>query len=137
MRNLPLHTTAAMLRSAQGTTVGEIALALISAGLALFFQAWPVQCMELTVEHFMPETSIQQREFFLPWAKRIEAASKGQIHIRVAPNMALGGKPFELLDKVTSGDVDIVWNALPATRRAASRSSACSNCPGSSLRDRL
>jgi TRAP-type C4-dicarboxylate transport system substrate-binding protein len=57
----------------------------------------------------MPEASVQQTEFFLPWARRIEAASNGRIRISVTPDMGLGGKPAELLSQVEQSKVDIAW----------------------------
>jgi TRAP-type C4-dicarboxylate transport system substrate-binding protein len=67
------------------------------------------QGVQLRLEHSLPETSPQHTEVFLPWARRIEAASKGRIRITVTGAMGLGGKPFELLSKVESSEVDIVW----------------------------
>ena len=68
------------------------------------------QEVQLKLEHFMPETSPQHRELFLPWARRIEAASKGRIRVNVVPGMGLGAKPSELLDKVVRSEVDISWS---------------------------
>jgi TRAP-type C4-dicarboxylate transport system substrate-binding protein len=65
--------------------------------------------VELRLQHFMPEASVQQTEFFLPWARRIEAASNGRIRISVTPDMGLGGKPAELLSQVEQSKVDIAW----------------------------
>jgi TRAP-type transport system periplasmic protein len=67
------------------------------------------QDVHLRLEHSLPEAYHQHTEFFLPWARRIEAASKGRIRIGVTAAMGLGGKPFELLSKVERSDVDIVW----------------------------
>jgi TRAP-type transport system periplasmic protein len=67
------------------------------------------QDVQLRLEHSLPETSPQHTRVFLPWARRIEAASKGRIRISVTAAMGLGGKPFELLGKVESSEVDIVW----------------------------
>jgi TRAP-type transport system periplasmic protein len=88
----------------------SIAIAFISAGgLANESQRSLAQEFELRLEHSMPAASIQQSEFFLPWARRIEAASNGRIRISVTPAMGLGGAPSELLGKAERGEVDIVW----------------------------
>jgi TRAP-type transport system periplasmic protein len=86
-------------------------LATLLALFALAYEAKPslAQEVQLRLEHFMPETAPQHTEFFLPWARRIEAASKGRIRIGVTGAMGLGGKPFELLGKVERSEVDIVW----------------------------
>jgi TRAP-type C4-dicarboxylate transport system substrate-binding protein len=82
---------------------------LTLAALANLPETSFAQVIQLRLEHSLPNTSVQQTEFFLPWARRIEAASKGRIHISVTGEMGLGGKPFELLSKVESSEVDIVW----------------------------
>jgi TRAP-type transport system periplasmic protein len=84
-------------------------VALWAVSLAHQPQASLAQDVTLRLEHFMPETSVQQTEFFLPWARRIEAASKGRIRISVTAAMGLGGKPAELLSEVEGAKVDIVW----------------------------
>jgi TRAP-type C4-dicarboxylate transport system substrate-binding protein len=45
----------------------------------------------------------------VPWAKKIETASKGRIKVQIYPVMQLGGKPEQLLQQVRDGVVDIVW----------------------------
>jgi TRAP-type transport system periplasmic protein len=87
-----------------------LAVAAISAAaLANKPQPSLAQEVQLRLEHSLPEASPQHTKFFLPWARRIEAASKGRIRISVTGAMRLGGKPFELLSKVERSEVDIVW----------------------------
>ncbi|MGA7327069.1 MAG: TRAP transporter substrate-binding protein [Rhodomicrobium sp.] len=86
--------------------IGALVMAFIIAGQP---QASRAQNIELRLEHSLPESSPQQTRFFLPWARRIEAASHGRIHIKITASMGLGGKPFELLGKVERSEVDIVW----------------------------
>jgi TRAP-type C4-dicarboxylate transport system substrate-binding protein len=82
----------------------------IAAGLLILFPARPfAEGVELRLEHFMPVASIQHTRFFLPWAQRIEAASKGRIRMNVSAAMGLGGKPPELIAQVEQSKVDIVW----------------------------
>ncbi len=70
---------------------------------------------QLRLVHFMPETSVQQRLFFLPWARRIEEASQGRLRINVLPAMGGLGKPPELLGKVEQGEIDIAWTVAGYT----------------------
>ncbi len=67
------------------------------------------QEVQLRLQHFMPAASPQQTELFLPWARRIEAASKGRIRINVVAGMGPGEKPSELLGKVERSEIDISW----------------------------
>jgi TRAP-type transport system periplasmic protein len=87
-----------------------LTLAAMSAlALASQPQASQAQEVQLRLEHSLPVTSPQHIQFFLPWARRIEAASKGRIRISVTADMGLGGKPFELLGKAERSEIDIVW----------------------------
>ncbi len=87
-----------------------LAIAALSAMVQTSWQGTSLaQEVQLRLEHFMPETSPQHTLFFLPWARRVEAASKGRIRINVTANMGLGGKPSDLLGKVERSEVDIAW----------------------------
>jgi TRAP-type C4-dicarboxylate transport system substrate-binding protein len=44
-----------------------------------------------------------------PWAKKIQADSKGRIEVKIFPSMSMGGKPPELYRQVRDGVADIVW----------------------------
>jgi TRAP-type C4-dicarboxylate transport system substrate-binding protein len=63
----------------------------------------------------MAETSPQHNEVFLPWARRIEAASNGRIRVSVVGNLGLSGPPSELLGKVVRSEADISWTVAGYT----------------------
>lgn len=69
----------------------------------------------LRLEHFLPENSAPHREFFLPWAQRIEKASNGRIKVNVTPAMGLGGKPSDLMGQLERSEIDIAWTVLGYT----------------------
>jgi TRAP-type transport system periplasmic protein len=69
----------------------------------------------LRFHHFLPEQSPQHLEVFVPWAKRVEAASQGRLKIDVFGAMRLGGKPPDLLQQVENDTVDIVWTVAGYT----------------------
>lgn len=69
----------------------------------------------LRVQHFLGEDSLPHKGLIEPWARRVEADSKGRIEVKVYPKMALGGKTDELVDQVLDGSVDIVWTAAAYT----------------------
>ncbi|MEM9028155.1 MAG: TRAP transporter substrate-binding protein [Pseudomonadota bacterium] len=63
----------------------------------------------LTVAHFLSPKATPHTKFIVPWAKRIEAQSKGRIKVEIFPAMTMGGKPPELYRQVRDGAADIVW----------------------------
>ena len=63
----------------------------------------------LRAHHFLPATSTVHTVLVEPWAKKVEAESKGRIKIELYPSMQLGGKPPQLFNQVRDGVVDIVW----------------------------
>jgi len=69
----------------------------------------------LTVHHFLSPKSPTQQSFIAPWAKQVEAQSKGQIKIKIFPSMSMGGKPPELYRQVRDGAADIVWTLIGYT----------------------
>jgi TRAP-type transport system periplasmic protein len=87
-----------------------VAIAFIAAA-ALASGFWPSRAQEvqLRLEHFMTETSPQHTELFLPWARRIEEASKGRMRVKVTGGLGLNGPPSELLGKVIRSETDISW----------------------------
>lgn len=92
------------------TIRSPVAVAFISAAvLANEPQPSLAQDIQLRLEHFMPETSPQHTELFLPWARRIEAASKGRMRINVVAGVGLGANPSETLGKVVRSEADISW----------------------------
>jgi TRAP-type C4-dicarboxylate transport system substrate-binding protein len=69
----------------------------------------------LTAHHFVSPKASTQTHLMVPWAKRIEAQSKGRIKIKIFPSMSLGGKPPELYRQVRDGTVDIIWTLIGYT----------------------
>lgn len=61
------------------------------------------------LQHFLPAQSNQHRDWFLPWAEKINKESGGRIKIDVYPSMQLGGRPPQLFDQSRDGVVDMVW----------------------------
>jgi TRAP-type transport system periplasmic protein len=88
--------------SAFATAVAFTILAFISLPAG-------AQSAQFTFEHFMPADSPENTEMMIPWVRRIEEAAQGQLKINVVPAMGLGHKPFELLDKVAKGEIDMTW----------------------------
>jgi TRAP-type transport system periplasmic protein len=88
----------------------QAAIAVV-AGIALVNGTRPsgAQEVQLRLEHFMAETSPQHKELFLPWARRIEEASKGRMRVKVTGGLGVNGPPSELLGKVIRSDTDISW----------------------------
>ena len=71
----------------------------------------PASAAEVTLKMmtFVPPVSNPVKTFLIPWAKKVEAASKGRIKVQGYWSMQLGGKAPQLLDQVKDGVVDIVW----------------------------
>lgn len=87
-------------------------LSLATAGL-LAAPALPrparAQGETLRLHHFLPPGSNIHRNFLAPWARKVEAATDGQLRIRLFPAMQLGGAPPQLYDQARDGVADIVW----------------------------
>jgi TRAP-type C4-dicarboxylate transport system substrate-binding protein len=88
--------------------VSAFAAAAISAAA---FAPVPALSQEVTLRlhTFLPPVANPVKHFMVPWAKKIETASKGRIKVQIYPVMQLGGKPEQLLQQVRDGVVDIVW----------------------------
>ena len=61
-----------------------------------------------------PQASIPAKAI-APWARKVEAESKGRIRVQLFPSMQLGGKPPELFDQARDGVVDLIWTVLGYT----------------------
>ena len=90
---------------------------LLTVALAAVAVSAPAQNAEvtLTVHHFLSPKSATHTRFIEPWARQIEAQSKGRIKVEVFPSMAMGGKPPELYRQVRDGAADIVWTLIGYT----------------------
>lgn len=95
----------------------KINYTLIVISLLLLASSIPVAAAEITlrVHHFLGEDSLPHMSLIEPWARRVEAESKGRIKVEVHPEMGLGGKAPDLVDQVMTGTVDIVWTAAAYT----------------------
>lgn len=86
---------------------------LAGAALALgaLFAPQGVRAAEVTLRlhTFVPPVANPPKSFLIPWAKKVEKASKGKLKIQEFWSMQLGGKAPQLLDQVKDGVVDIVW----------------------------
>ena len=83
-------------------------LAVLSAGLSACSRT---EHTELKVHHFLPPRSTAHAEFIVPWCKKIELESDGDLKCQTYPAMQLGGSPSQLFDQAKDGVVDIVWTA--------------------------
>lgn len=87
-------------------------LAAVAGALALLAAAVPApaqQTVTLRIHQFLPAPAPVPAHFIAPWAKKVEAESKGRIKFELYPSMQLGGTPPQLFDQVKDGVVDIVW----------------------------
>ncbi len=85
-------------------------IVLLAGSLLLSSSLWASQKVEtITVHHFLSSKAPLQTKFLLPWAKKLEEASKGKLKIEIFPSMSMGGKPPELYKQVRDGSADIVW----------------------------
>ena len=91
----------------------RIALGLSAAALACSFatgaSAQTTPEVTLRLHHFLGAQANVPKSFLEPWARKVEADSKGKIKVDVYPSMQLGGKPPQLYDQAKDGIVDIVW----------------------------
>ncbi len=81
-----------------------------AAIVAAFAQAG-VQAQEVTLRmhNFIPPVANPAKTFLIPWANKVEAASKGRIKIQHFWTMSLGGTPPQLVTQVKDGVVDITF----------------------------
>src|SRR6185312_11148847 len=57
----------------------------------------------LRLHHFLPAVSNVHAKLLVPWVKKIEAASGGNLKIDIYPSMQLGGTPPQLYDQARDG----------------------------------
>ena len=88
-------------------TIGRIAVAigLIAACCAAAAQDKPV---ELRFAHWLPASHPLAKLGFEPWAKSVEAASKGSIKVMLFPAQQLG-KAADHYDMARDGIADLTW----------------------------
>ncbi len=82
-----------------------------AAAAAVLAVVGPTQAADVTLRmhSFLPPIANPPKTFLIPWAKKVEEASKGRIKVQPFWAMQLGGKPPTLVDQVKDGVVDIIW----------------------------
>lgn len=88
---------------------------LIGAAMWLGADAGFAADVTLRLHQMLPPQATIPAKAIEPWAKKVEADSKGRIAIELYPSMQLGGKPSELVDQVKDGVVDIIWTVIGYT----------------------
>ncbi|MCC2097037.1 MAG: TRAP transporter substrate-binding protein [Hyphomicrobiales bacterium] len=63
----------------------------------------------LKLHHQLGPKSPAQTRMLEPWAKKIEALSKGKVKIQIYPSMSLGGSPTQVFRQIRDGVADIGW----------------------------
>lgn len=83
---------------------------LFLAGLLVFGGSAVVraQTIELKLAHFMAPMHVQHQKSFLPFSKKVEELSKGQVTVKIYSGGALGG-PTQLADAAKTGITDIAF----------------------------
>lgn len=81
------------------------ALLTLAGSNAALAQSKPV---EMKLAHWVPGTHPLQKLFFEPWAKSVEAASKGSIKVALFPAQQLGKAP-DHYDMARDGIADMAW----------------------------
>jgi TRAP-type C4-dicarboxylate transport system substrate-binding protein len=85
------------------------ALAAMAASALVVAPAQAAPEVTLRLHTFLPPVANPVKHFMVPWAKKVEADSKGRIHVQIYPSLQLGGKPTQLMEQVRDGVVDVVW----------------------------
>lgn len=89
----------------------KILLLACAVAMSMGLIGSPGQAQEVTLRlhTFIPPVSNPYKHYLIPWAKRIEKASKGRLKIKLFPSLQLGGSPQQLPDQAKDGVVDIVF----------------------------
>ncbi len=86
--------------------------ASVIAALALLITACSESTQtELKIHHFVPPRATMHEQVLVPWCKKIERESAGELKCRIYPAMQLGGTPSQLYDQAKDGVADIIWTA--------------------------
>lgn len=100
------------MRTSVRSVPGLLALAgatLLGTGAA------DAQEVTLKLHHFLGPNAPAQKDFFEPWAERVQEQSDGRIAIEIYPSMTLGGSPPQLISQLRDGVVDIIWTVTSYT----------------------
>ena len=103
-----MNRTALIRRTHLKHLVGAMALSSLCVG---------AQAADITLRfhQMLPPQATIPAKAIAPWAKKVEAESKGRIKVQLFPTMQLGGKPPELFDQAKTGVVDVIWTVLGYT----------------------
>ncbi|WP_413208038.1 TRAP transporter substrate-binding protein [Rhodospirillum sp. A1_3_36] len=83
--------------------------AMISGMMMAGWQSAYAAEYDFKLHHFLGANAPAQTQMLEPWAKAVEEASGGKVHIEIFPSMTLGGRPPELISQVRAGVVDLIW----------------------------
>lgn len=100
-------------------TIGMGAVSLALAGvLGLSSAASSQETIKLKLAHFLPTANGMHTDFMEPWARELEACSKGVVSVEIFPGGTQLGNPVKLYDAVRAGAVDIAQglSGLPGGR---------------------
>ncbi len=88
-----------------------------------------VQAKELKLAHFMPSMHPMDRGVMTPLAKQLDAATDGELTIRIYPSGELGKGPVQQYKRVVTGVADIVFGIPEYTPKQFSKT-AMVHIPG-------
>lgn len=89
---------------------GISGVALMMSGVSAF-----AADVTLKLHQMLPPQATIPAKVLEPWAKKVEAESKGRIVVELYPSMQLGGRPADLVDQVKDGVVDLIWTVIGYT----------------------
>ena len=92
-----------------------ITAGVVAAGAMLVAAPTTAQEVTLKLHQLLPLKAAIPDKFINPWIERVQSQSGGRIKVEHYPSMQLGGKPPELVQRVTDGAVDIVWTVMGYT----------------------
>jgi TRAP-type C4-dicarboxylate transport system substrate-binding protein len=80
--------------------------------------AFAADVIELKLAHYLPTVNGLHSEFMEPWARELEACTKGKVKVTIYPGGTQLGNPTKLYDSVRAGVVDIAHGltGVPAGR---------------------
>jgi TRAP-type C4-dicarboxylate transport system substrate-binding protein len=88
---------------------GMLGVIAVLGALLATGSAADAQQVTLRLHQFLPAQAPIPKNFLAPWAKKVEADSKGRIKIELYPSLQLGGTPGQLYDQVKDGVIDLTW----------------------------
>ena len=65
--------------------------------------------IKLVLHHFYAPSEPSHTDVLVPWAKRVNELTDGEVEIRIVGGMALGGKPKDLTTQARTCRVDLIW----------------------------